>query len=350
MVEGIRAVLAGRRCLVVGSAPLGRPLSVDNGEVVVAVNGGISSVPGVVDLWMLNSRRQPYESWGPDRVALNERMVHQGAGRTVRTVAWVTVDDEPEDAMVARLRAQRTEYTQGCVIARTERERIETVSGARTPAMRKHALSAGMFAVALCLWSGAATVRMVGFSWRAGYAYLPGVDLPAATRGHIEGDRLALEQLLARYGDRLEQTFVAGDRRHMRREAMAGTNQGGGQAPRVTPPARSQASASAAPAAAPPRPFKVRATKLGYYDNLRRRRDDVFVVRKEADFSERWMERVAASTPEKTTTPGEALRREHSHIVLGKAPQLQPNAADLVPDEEDGTTGAAGGAKADEVL
>lgn len=358
-------MLAGRRCLVVGSALLKRPLSVDNGEVVVAVNGGISSIPGVVDVWLLNSRRQPYESWGPERVALNERMVRQGAGRTVRTVAWVTVDDEPEDVMVARVRAQGTVYAQGCVIARTARERIETVSGARTPAMRKHALSAGMFAVALCFWSGAAAVRMVGFSWRAGYAYLPGVELPAATRGHIEGDRLALEQLLARYGDRLEQTLneprVVGTR--ATQEGVMATNQptsGASQAQRgagasaSTPQVRDTreeraAYRPAAPPAAPrPKQIKVRATKLGYYGELRRRPGDVFVLTDENHFSERWMERVDASTPERTTSPSEALRREHANITTGRTPTLQKNGADLEPNEDAGP--GPGGAKEDEVL
>lgn len=357
MVEEIRARLAGRRCLVVGSAPLDGPIVPGDDECIVAVNGGMSSVPGVIDLWLLNSRRKPYESWGPERVALNEHMVCQGAGRTVRTVAWVTVDDEPEDAMVARLRAQRTEYAQGCVIARTTRERIETVSGARTPAMRKHALSAGMFAVALCFWSGAAAVRMVGFSWRAGYAYLPGVELAAVTRGHIEGDRLALEQLLARYGDRLEQTLTPGVvGTPAGEEAGMATNQptsGAGQASQVREPREPRAAyrpAAPAPAPAAPRPtrIKVRATKLGYYGERRRRPGDVFVIDTEQHFSKRWMETVDPSTPERSTSPSEALRREHANLTTGRTPTLQKNAADLEPDEEDG--GAGGGAKGDDVL
>lgn len=345
MVEGIRARLAGRRCLVVGSAPLDAPIAARPGEVVVAVNGGIASVPGVVDLWVLNSRRQPYESWGPDRIALNEHMVRQGAGRRVDIVAWVSTDDDgPEAVMAERLRAQGTAYARGCGISRAARERIESVSGARTPALRKHALSAGMFAVALCFWSGAAEVRMVGFSWRAGYAYLPGVELPAETRGHIEGDRRALEQLLARYGDRLEQTLTPGAEVAPAKEEAMARNQGGGSAPRVTPPART----SPGPAAPAPRRFKVRATKLGYYGEKRRRVGDVFYVEQEQLFSSRWMERVGEATPERSTTPAEALRRDHVNLTAGRTPQLQPNAADLIEDDADGAVG--GGGKGDDVL
>lgn len=213
-MEDLRALVGGCRCLVVGSAPLARPLVIGTDEVVVAVNGGISSVREArIGVWLVNARRRPYACWTAERITLNALMVQQGAGRHVGAIAWVLTDDEEgaSAVMAERLRVQGTTYDQAVVITRTDRARIEVKAGARTPAMRKHALSAGLFAVAVCLWAGAERVRAVGVSWRAGYAYLPGVELPPATRGHVEGDRLALAALEARHGRRLEVQFTGSE-------------------------------------------------------------------------------------------------------------------------------------------
>jgi hypothetical protein len=93
--------------------------------------------------------------------------------------------------------------------------------------------------------------------------------------------------------------------------------------------------------------IRVRATQLGYYGHTRQRIDDVFTIagtvnpavypegHKQAgkphrrageftDFSRRWMERVDPSTPEKTTTPNEAIKREHDDILALKAVGAQP--------------------------
>lgn len=50
-----------------------------------------------------------------------------------------------------------------------------------------------------------------------------------------------------------------------------------------------------------PKRIKVRATRTGYYDLARRRVGDVFVIDEPA-FSETWMERVKATTPEQLST------------------------------------------------
>lgn len=69
--------------------------------------------------------------------------------------------------------------------------------------------------------------------------------------------------------------------------------------------------------------IKVRAVRTGYYDHIRRRPGDVFVI-DEKHFSDAhrepteqrphllpgWMEKVARNTPETTTTAQEALNAE----------------------------------------
>src|SRR5262245_24510380 len=88
------------------------------------------------------------------------------------------------------------------------------------------------------------------------------------------------------------------------------------------------------PAATPADPHAmvtVRAIKLGFFNNQRKRPGDVFLV-PVAQFTNNWMERVPDSTPPRQTTISEARRREHQEILASKAPgsQLQPNAVDPI--------------------
>lgn len=74
------------------------------------------------------------------------------------------------------------------------------------------------------------------------------------------------------------------------------------------------AAADKAPAAAKPaRKIKVRATQTGYIDLKRYRENNVFIV-DEAAFSEKWMERVSARTPESITTGKQELERRTHEI------------------------------------
>lgn len=63
--------------------------------------------------------------------------------------------------------------------------------------------------------------------------------------------------------------------------------------------------------------IKVRAIRMGYYDHVRRREGDVFVVDSSA-FSAKWMERVDAHTPERVTTAAQALQQQHDEILGGR--------------------------------
>ena len=114
----------------------------------------------------------------------------------------------------------------------------------------------------------------------------------------------------------------------------------------VQPP---KAAKPAAPPATKGRPFKVRATQMGYYDHIRRRLGDVFVIQGEHEFSGRWMEKVDASTPERITTPNQAIKQQHDDILAmrhaGNVPQgsMQvgdDNVPDDLPDGTDNPLGA----------
>ena len=85
-------------------------------------------------------------------------------------------------------------------------------------------------------------------------------------------------------------------------------------APLATPPS------SVPPTAESTRPIKVRATEMGYYDHGRRRPGDVFYLADQTHFSQKWMELVDASTPERVTGAKQALQREHDEILAGRTP------------------------------
>jgi hypothetical protein len=63
--------------------------------------------------------------------------------------------------------------------------------------------------------------------------------------------------------------------------------------------------------------IRVRATKTGFVDNVRRREGDVFDVHAK-EFSEKWMETVDGSTPTQITGPAQALKNIHDQAVPGK--------------------------------
>lgn len=87
---------------------------------------------------------------------------------------------------------------------------------------------------------------------------------------------------------------------------------------------------------------KVRATGDGYYDHRYLRRGDVFVIHDAKHFSTRWMEAVDPDTPEKITSSGEALRREHDET---RASRIQSTlAADIDhPTGAEDVLGQSGG-------
>lgn len=204
-VPGILEALQVRnhRCVVVGAAPLGEAGygPVDRYERIVAVNGGISSVPAglTIDVWALNA-------YVTDPSPMTRLMRQQGQGRHVRCALLILREPDAGRTTLAKLRARETVVDDAVEVSPDDRIVIEKAAGARVGAMSKHALSAGFFAVAACLLAPAHSVRMVGFSWEPGYAYLPDSTW---NRGHVHGDRIALANLQARYGPRLQTSLTA---------------------------------------------------------------------------------------------------------------------------------------------
>lgn len=82
------------------------------------------------------------------------------------------------------------------------------------------------------------------------------------------------------------------------------------------------------------RGVRVRATKVCYYDDKRRRVGDVFTISDEKnktgglkEFSSKYMELVDPRTPEKITTGAEVLKQQHDDILGSRAADADPNFA-----------------------
>lgn len=328
-----------RPCVVVGSAPLRTlPVVVDPGEAVIVVNGAISSVAGEPDLWVVNGRRSAGPNWGSDRVQLNQLMVQQAMNRHVRCVIYLEKTDGADAAMRRRLAEQGTTFQHEFCMSRAWRQQLEErlfperqrylAPLSRNKHVQPIGMSAGLFAVGLALWGGAPRVRMVGFSWAAGYAYVK--DGGPTVRGHQRADEEALARLQARFSGvvdhqlRLPADLVArvaeevkGDERHMKKKLAA-------------------AEVKAAEEAT----LKVRALKLGFYGNRMQQTGDVFRLRRAQDFSPSWMERVSEDTPERQPSNGDRMRTESERMnatgpTARHGRRLKPNAADPIDDEGD---------------
>lgn len=201
-IERIRPIVSGRSCVVVGSAPLTTTTAqVEPGECVIAVNGGISSAPGPVDLWVMNSKQQDRPN-DPLLTALHKAMLSQGTGRTAGHILFLRGPKvASEGYTLTALRQMGTQHQTWSVLDKPTKVWLEGKVCNRTRTNRP--CSAGILSVALALWCGAAHVRMVGFSFKAGYHYLPHETPKSWWRDHLEADQRALKALWAQFGTRL---------------------------------------------------------------------------------------------------------------------------------------------------
>lgn len=204
-LEDLIPILGSRSVVVVGSAPLLRPLRLHADDVVMTVNGSLSSVEGVPAVHLINARVGPHVTWNRDRRALNAAMVAQLAHRAIGVLALLPVQEVgAEDAFLARLAAQGTTWSSAVTIVKSSKVALAHSVGALHRESDRHlSLSAGLLAVVLALWAGAARVRTEGFSFDAGYAYLPPDAVPANARGHLRGDKTAIGKLLELYPGRI---------------------------------------------------------------------------------------------------------------------------------------------------
>lgn len=209
-LEALALALAGEPVTVLGAAPLGKddPATVEGR--LVAVNGGISSVRGNPDVWVVNSRSSQFEQWGPSRRRLAHLMLKQGAGKAIPLAVFLAREPEAPKTTLALLSGYGTHVMAWHMLTQIDRRLLEAQSGVRTDKHAKDALSAGVTAAAFALLAGAAEVRLLGFSWNPGYAYLPGERIDA--RGHVPADMRGLTLLQARYGTRLRHSLHLPDR------------------------------------------------------------------------------------------------------------------------------------------
>lgn len=201
-VARVRELIEGRACVVVGSAPLpSRVADVAETDIAIAVNGGISSVPRAVDLWVVASRPQDRPGNGQIK-PLHKTMLHQAKGRTAGHVLFLRGPKHASEGDTLKALAQL-----GCHVGswstcdKPTKQWLENELCARPK--DKEPCSSGILATAIALWCGAASVRMVGFSFTPGYHYLPKERGASWWRNHVKADQRALRALQARYGSTL---------------------------------------------------------------------------------------------------------------------------------------------------
>lgn len=201
-VERIRPIVEGADCVVVGSAPLPTPSAeIEAGEVVIAVNGGISSLPGAAALWVLNSKQQDR----PGDVAakpLHKTMLRQGKGRTAGHLVLLRGPAvASEGYTLSKLQKMECQYESWSVLDKVTKRWFERDQCQRVRDNRP--CSAGLLTVAMALYCGATHVRLVGFSFAPGYHYLRDTTPAYWWRDHVEADKRALLALSSRYPGRL---------------------------------------------------------------------------------------------------------------------------------------------------
>lgn len=187
-VERIRPLVEGRACVVVGSAPLPTPtVEVDVCDVVIAVNGGISSLQmeRIADLWVLNSKLQdrPGER---DVKPMHRHMIRQGAGRACEHLLMlrgpVVQSESFTLATLAKLGATVNTWS---VLDKVTKLAFETEHCGRVHPKRP--CSAGLLTVAMALVLGAESVRMVGDLAEAGLSLPPARTADAVVAGPRRG-------------------------------------------------------------------------------------------------------------------------------------------------------------------
>lgn len=322
VVASLRRFLRGRRVVVLGSAPLKAPLVIGDDEVVVAVNGGISSFSRC-DVWVVNA-------WGervPGNSEKHHRMIAQGKNRKVGLVVFLSRTHDAVRFSGPRLAAQGVTWDTSADIQQTTRVAIETGAGARKKALSNNALSAGFFAACAALVAGATRVRLEGFSWEGGYAYHPGPEV----RGHVGGDKIALTSLVAVHGTKLVHSLEG-------ETPMAKTSPTRAAAA-PAPAARPAVQRPAQPAA--PRRLRVRATKLLQYRGKRIQPKEVFVIDGMHEFRKNQMVLVDAKTPigkaprstERPTIPWMDAKKVQ-RLGPNHDPLPEPPAGRAVPDDD----------------
>lgn len=210
-VEALRPYVAGRACVVVGSAPLATPAAVVGpNEIRIAVNGAIASLPDRrADVWVLNSKAQDRPG-SPDLHKMHKIMLEQARSASTDHLLLlrgpkVASEDETRKALFQR----GATWNSWSLLDKPTKAWMEAETCGRVDDLRP--CSSGILAVACVLWCDAASVRLVGFSFKPGYHYLPKDTRPPGWwRNHVPADKQAIAALRARYGPRLTGALVEG--------------------------------------------------------------------------------------------------------------------------------------------
>lgn len=200
-LPALRPIVEGKRCLVIGSAPLESEMHVETGDCLIVVNGAISTFTHwAPNIWILNARKNPELGWSNTRRFLNATMQQQGAGRHVGALVTLPIGlPGDSEATLERLQRQGTTWNLWVECSRAVRERVTFDAGAfRDRDSSRLGTSAGLFGVCLAAWLGARAIELHGFSFTAGYAYLPADQVPVNSRGHVRGDKAAIANLVTR--------------------------------------------------------------------------------------------------------------------------------------------------------
>lgn len=210
-VEALRSYLEGRACVVVGSAPLKtRTASVQPDEVRMAINGGIASLPDRhADVWVLNSKAQdrPGSFQLREMHALMLAQAERSATDHLLLLRGPKVASEKDT--LETLRQRHAHWQTWSVLDKPTKRWLEGELCARVD--DKAPCSAGMLATACALWCGAASVRLVGFSLKPGYHYLPKAQPSRWWRDHVAADQRAIRALCQRYPGQLSGAIVPTD-------------------------------------------------------------------------------------------------------------------------------------------
>lgn len=210
-IQTLRKILNDKHVVVIGSAPLTAEghEAINKAEVIICVNGSISSIAKTPDIWVLNSRdyndslyTDP-KRWDDARKQLHEAMMLQTVGKTTRHLVLVKKSRTTEQTL-RRLHEVRTKWR-----GTTEIEPNHKISIAMKAGVKKFSIafniSAGLLAACLALTNKAKSVTLCGFSFKQEYAYL--TDTPPDTRKHIEQDQEAIQDILDKHLDRLTIIF-----------------------------------------------------------------------------------------------------------------------------------------------
>lgn len=210
-IETLRARLMDRACVIVGSAPLRtKTAEILPGELRIAVNGSLSSLPEKqADLWVLNSKAQDRPG-SPTLHEMHRLMLVQATGGVTDHLLLLRGPKvASEQETLEALRQREARWQTWSVLDKPTKRWFEGEVCARVD--EKAPCSAGILATAIALWCGAASVRLIGFSLKPGYHYLPKVQPQRWWRNHVEADQRAMRALVTRYPGRVSGAMVPTD-------------------------------------------------------------------------------------------------------------------------------------------